>query len=64
MFKAIGKTVFLAMALVGIPMLLIIIGIVLSVIGPIAGVLLIMFLPLVLVGVMIGYKSAKDEEGE
>lgn len=57
MLKAIFKTVGVAAGLVIIPILLIIIGMVLTVVGPLAGVLLIIFLPLVAVGVVIGWNE-------
>lgn len=62
MFKAIMKTVGLALGLVVIPIALIVIGIALSIVGPIAGVMLIIFLPIVIAGVIIGYNSAKKED--
>lgn len=61
MLKAILKTVGIAVGLVIIPVALIIIGITLSIIGPLAGILMIIFLPLILVGVVIGYSSRKDK---
>ena len=64
MFKAIGKTVGIAIGLVAIPLLLLVAGIALTVVGPLAGAILIVFLPLVIVGVIIGYKSAKKDKGE
>lgn len=64
MIKAIMKTVGVAIGLVAIPILLVIVGMVLTIIGPLAGTLLIIFLPLVVVGVIIGYNSAKKDKGE
>ena len=64
MFKAIGKTVGIAIGLVAIPLLLLVAGVALTVVGPLAGAILIVFLPLVIVGVIIGYKSAKKDKGE
>lgn len=64
MFRAIMKTVGVALGLVVIPIALIVIGIALSIVGPIAGVLLIIFLPIVIAGVIIGYNSAKQEHKE
>ena len=64
MLKAIMKTIGVAVGLVAIPLLLVIVGMALSIVGPIAGVLLIIFLPLVVVGVIIGYNSAKKDKGE
>ncbi len=57
MIKAILKTVGVAVGLVAIPILLIIIGMALTVVGPLVGVLLIIFLPLVAIGVVIGYNE-------
>ena len=59
MFKAIFKTLGWAVGLVLIPIALIVIGIALSVVGPIAGLLMIIFLPLIIIGVVIGYREAK-----
>ncbi len=57
MIKAILKTVGVAVGLVAIPILLIIIGMALTVVGPLVGVLLIIFLPLVAIGVVIGWNE-------
>lgn len=57
MIKAILKTVGVAVGLVAIPILLVIIGMALTVVGPLVGVLLIIFLPLVAIGVVIGYNE-------
>lgn len=64
MLKAIFKTIGVAVGLVAIPLLLVIVGMALSIVGPIAGVLLIIFLPLIIIGVVIGYLSAKKNKGE
>lgn len=64
MLKAIGKTIGIAVGLVAIPLLLVIVGMALSIVGPIAGILLIIFLPLIIIGVVIGYNSAKKDKGE
>lgn len=57
MLKAILKTVGIAVGLVAIPILLVIIGMALTVVGPLVGVLLIIFLPLIAVGVVIGWNE-------
>ena len=57
MIRAILKTVGVAVGLVAIPILLIIIGMALTVVGPLVGVLLIIFLPLVAIGVVIGWNE-------
>lgn len=62
MLKAILKTVGVAAGLVVIPILLIIIGMALTVVGPLAGVLLIIFLPLIAIGVIVGYNEAKKKK--
>ena len=64
MLKAIFKTLGVAIGLVIIPILLIIVGMMLTIIGPLAGTLMIIFLPLIIAGVIIGYNSAKKEKGE
>ena len=62
MLKAIFKTVGVAAGLIAIPLLLVIVGIAFSIVGPIAGVLLIIFLPMVIAGVIIGYNEAKKNK--
>lgn len=62
MIKAIFKTLGWAVGLIAIPLLLIIVGIAFSIVGPIAGILLIIFLPLVIIGVVIGYNEAKKDK--
>ena len=64
MLKAIFKTLGVAIGLVIIPILLIIVGMMLTIIGPLAGTLMIIFLPLIIAGVIIGYNSAKKEKSE
>lgn len=64
MLKAIFKTLGVAIGLVIIPILLIIVGMMLTIIGPLAGTLMIIFLPLIIAGVIIGYNSAKKDKGE
>lgn len=64
MLKAIMKTIGVAVGLVAIPLLLVIVGMALSIVGPLVGAILIIFLPLVIVGVIIGYNSAKKNKGE
>ena len=61
MVKAIFKTLGWAVGLIAIPLLLIVVGIALSIVGPLAGLLLIIFLPLIIVGVVIGYNEAKKK---
>lgn len=62
MLKAIFKTVGVAAGLIAIPLLLVIVGIAFSIVGPIAGILLIIFLPMVIAGVIIGYNEAKKNK--
>lgn len=62
MIKAIFKTIGVAVGIAIIPILLIIIGIALSVVGPLAGFLMIIFLPLIIAGIIIGYREAKKEK--
>ena len=64
MLKAIFKTLGVAIGLVIIPIVLIIVGMILTIIGPLAGTLMIIFLPLIIAGVIIGYNSAKKDKGE
>lgn len=61
MFKAIFKTLGVAVGLVIVPIALIVIGMMLTIVGPLAGTLMIIFLPLIIAGVIIGYNSAKKE---
>ncbi len=62
MIKAIFKTLGWAVGLIAIPLLLVVVGIAMSIVGPIAGLLLIIFLPIIIVGVIIGYKEAKKDK--
>ena len=64
MIKAIFKTVGVAAALIAVPLLLLIVGLVFMLIGPIAGVLMIIFLPMVIAGVIIGWteRSKKHDK--
>ena len=62
MIKAIFKTICWAIGIAIIPILLIIIGIALSIVGPIAGLLMIIFLPLIIAGIAIGYSEAKKHK--
>ena len=62
MIKAIFKTVGLAAALILTPILLIVAGIAFLFVGPLAGVLVLIFLPMVLAGVIIGYNEAKKDK--
>lgn len=62
MLKAICKTLGVAIGLVIIPIIFIIVGMVLTIIGPLTGTLMIIFLPLIICGVIIGYNSAKKED--
>ncbi|MBO7449885.1 MAG: hypothetical protein J6U54_05900 [Clostridiales bacterium] len=64
MLKAIFKTLGVAIGLVVIPILLIVVGMALTIIGPLAGTLMIIFLPLIIAGVIIGYNSAKKDKSE
>ena len=59
MLKAIFKTVGIAVGFGVVPIILIIIGMALTVVGPLAGLLLIIFLPLIAVGVVIGWNEHK-----
>ena len=61
MFKAIFKTLGVAVGLVIVPIALIVIGMMLTIVGPLAGTLMIIFLPLIIAGVIIGYNSAKKD---
>ena len=45
-----------------IPILLIIIGVALSIVGPLAGFLMIIFLPLIIAGIIIGYREGKKNK--
>ena len=62
MIKAIFKTLGWAVGLIAIPLLLVVVGIALSVVGPVAGIAIIIFLPLIVVGVVIGYREAKNKK--
>ena len=62
MLKAIFKTVGVAASLIAVPILLLIVGLVFTLVGPIAGILAIIFLPMIIAGVIIGYNEAKKNK--
>lgn len=64
MFEGILKAVLIAVGCVVIPIALVVIGITLSIVGPLAGILMIIFLPMVLVGVIIGRSTIKKKKEE
>lgn len=57
MIKAILKTCGVAIGLIAIPLLLVIVGLAFTLVGPLAGILLIIFLPMVIAGVIIGWNE-------
>ena len=62
MIKAISKTVGIAAALIAAPILLLIVWAIFTLIGPIVGILALIFLPMILAGVIIGYNEGKKEK--
>lgn len=64
MIKAIFKTVGVAAALIATPILLLIVGLVFMLIGPVAGVLMIIFLPMVIAGVIIGWTERSKKQNK
>ena len=64
MIKAIVKTVLIACGCVVLPIILVIVAFALGVTLPLFGALMILFLPMVLAGVIIGYNSRKKGEKE
>lgn len=61
MLKAIIKTLGIAVGIAIVPIILIIVGMMLTVVGPLAGILMIIFLPLIIAGIIIGYNQAKKD---
>ena len=62
MLKTILKVCLVAIGLICIPIALAIGGTLLTVVGPLAGALMVIFLPLIIIGVIIGYLSAKKKK--
>lgn len=62
MFKSILKTVLIACLLVVLPILLLILTFTLGLALPLIGICMIVFLPMVIVGVIIGYNERKKGE--
>lgn len=62
MIKAILKTIGVAIGIAVIPILLIIIGVAFSIVGPLARFLMIIFLPLIIAGIIIGYREGKKNK--
>ena len=60
--KAILKAVLIAAGLVVVPILLVIIGMALTIIGPVAGIVMIIGLPFISLGVLIGVKQMKNKK--
>ena len=63
MFKAMFKTVGVAASLIAAPILLLIVWAVFTIVGPIAGMLALVFMPMILAGVIIGYLEGKKDKG-
>ena len=63
MIKAMFKTVGVAAALIATPILLLIVWAVFTIVGPIAGILALVFMPMILAGVIIGYLEGKKDKG-
>ena len=59
--KGIGKAVLIAICCVVLPILLVVVGMALTIIGPILGVILIFGLPAISLGVLIGVRQMKDK---
>ncbi len=62
MFKTILKTVLISCLLVVLPILVLIFTFTLGLALPLVGICMILFLPMVVVGIMIGYNSRKKGE--
>ena len=62
MLKAIFKTLGVAVGIAIVPIILVIVGMMLTIVGPLAGILMIIFLPLIIAGIIIGYNEAKKEK--
>ena len=64
MIKAMLKTVGVAAALIATPILLLIVWAIFTIVGPIAGALALIFLPMIFAGVIIGYHEGKNDKGD
>ena len=64
MIKAMLKTIGVAGALILAPILLLIVWAIFTIVGPIVGVLALIFLPMIFAGVIIGYSEGKKDKGD
>ena len=64
MIKAMIKTVGVTAALILTPILLLIVWAIFTIVGPIAGILALAFMPMILAGVIIGYNEGKKDKGD
>ncbi len=62
MIKALFKTVGVAGALIAAPILILIVWAIFTIVGPIVGILALIFLPMIFAGVIIGYNEGKKEK--
>lgn len=60
--KGIGKALLIAAGLVVLPIILVVIGALLTIVGPVAGGIMIIGLPFISLGVIIGVKQKKKNE--
>lgn len=63
MIRAIFKVIGIAISLILLPLLVLGLSIA-GLIAPIVGMLMIIFMPVILIGVLIGYRSGKKKRGE
>ena len=61
MLKAILKGFGVMAALIAVPLLLLIVGLLFSFVGPIAGILGLIFMPMIIAGIIIGYNEGKKK---
>lgn len=64
MIKAMLKTVGVAGALIAAPIILLIVWAIFTIVGPVVGVLALVFMPMILAGVIIGYHEGKKDKGD
>ena len=64
MLETIGKTVLWTFILIGAPVLLLVAVFTIGAAAPVIGILMLLFLPAIIVGIVIGRKSSEKKGSE
>ena len=63
MFETIGKTILWTFLLIGMPIILLALIFTLGAIAPVVGIIMLLFLPAIIIGIVIGRKSTDKDKG-